>query len=71
MLQVRGTQQPGPITELCRWLCRPVKARTKAGRRRRRRRAGANTHTGTPTHARNDAHGFKYTSPLLKKEGGP
>lgn len=31
MLQARGTQQPGPVTELCRWLYRPVKAETKQG----------------------------------------
>ena len=66
MLQARGTQQPAPVTELCRWLHRPVKVTTKQGGGG----VGTNIHTGTPTQTHQDALKLKYTPPLLKKMGG-
>ena len=31
MLRARGAQQPGPITELCRWLTGAAEARDRTG----------------------------------------
>lgn len=65
MLQARGTQQPGPVTELCRWLYRPVKAETEEAEVEEGRYKHRHRYAHTYTHK--DALKLKYTSPLLKK----
>lgn len=67
MLQARGMQQPGPVTELCRWVTEDVLLKNRQSREEEEEGPYKHTHTGMPTHALKDALRLKNTSPHLKR----